>query len=50
MAGGASSAPQQTSNISLQLVGGDLFSRDQVLRLINSINEATADGARISLR
>jgi hypothetical protein len=50
MAGGASAAPQQTSNISLQLVGGDLFSRDQVLRLINSINEATADGARISLR
>jgi hypothetical protein len=48
--GGASAAPQQTSNISLQLVGGDLFSRDQVLRLINSINEATADGARISLR
>jgi chromosome segregation ATPase len=50
MAGGANAAPQQTSNISLQLVGGDLFSRDQVLRLINSINEATADGARISLR
>ena len=50
MAGGASAAPQQTSNISLQLVGGDLFSRDQVIRLINSINEATADGARISLR
>lgn len=48
--GGAAAAPQQTSNISLQLVGGDLFSRDQVLRLINSINEATADGARISLR
>ena len=48
--GGANAAPQQTSNISLQLVGGDLFSRDQVLRLINSINEATADGARISLR
>lgn len=48
--GGASAAPQQTSNISLQLVGGDLFSRDQVIRLINSINEATADGARIALR
>lgn len=48
--GGAAAAPQQTSNVSLQLVGGDLFSRDQVIRLINSINEATADGARISLR
>jgi hypothetical protein len=48
--GGAGAAPQQTSNISLQLVGGDLFSRDQVIRLINSINEATADGARIALR
>lgn len=49
MAGGAQAAPQ-TSNVSLQLVGGDLFSRDQVIRLINSINEATADGARITLR
>jgi LmbE family N-acetylglucosaminyl deacetylase len=48
--GGGGAAAQQTSNISLQLVGGDLFSRDQVIRLINSINEATADGARISLR
>lgn len=50
-AGGmAAMTPPQTSNVSLQLVGGDLFSRDQVLRLINSINEATADGARITLR
>lgn len=51
--GGAatSSGGQQVSQqVALQLVGGDLFSRDQVLKLINEINKATSDGARIVLR
>jgi len=48
-AGGAA-APQTSSQVALQLVGGDMFSRDQVLKLINAINQATSDGARILLK
>jgi len=46
-AGGGQSYSQQ---VALQLVGGDMFSRDQVLKLINAINEASKDGARITVR
>jgi len=45
--GGGQSYSQQ---VALQLVGGDMFSRDQVLKLINAINEASKDGARITVR
>jgi hypothetical protein len=48
--GAVSSAPQTSTQVALQLVGGDMFSRDQVMRLINAINDATSDGARIILR
>jgi hypothetical protein len=49
--GGATGGAATTSTqVSLQLVGGDLYSRDQVLQLINAINSATADGAQILLR
>lgn len=43
-------AAQYSTNVSLQLVGGELFSRAQVIKLINAINDATADGAKILLR
>jgi len=32
-------------NVAIQLVGGDMFSRDSVISLINGINEAVEDGA-----
>ena len=47
-AGGAIAAAP-TSNVSVQLVGGDMFSRDQVIGLINKINEAQEDGAVVRL-
>jgi hypothetical protein len=47
-AGGAIAAAP-TSNVSVQLVGGDMFSRDQVIGLINRINEAQEDGAVVRL-
>jgi hypothetical protein len=46
----ASAAPMRTSsNVALQLVGGDMFSRDQVIGLINAINEAQEDGAVVRM-
>lgn len=46
----AGSAPSRSSsNVALQLVGGDMFSRDQVIGLINAINEAQEDGAVVRL-
>jgi hypothetical protein len=36
-------------NVAIQLMGGDMFSRDQVIQLINSINEAVEDGAIVRL-
>ena len=48
--GGSAGGVQTSTQVSLQLVGGDLYSRDQVLQLINAINSATADGAQILLR
>jgi hypothetical protein len=47
---GSAGGAQTSTNVSLQLVGGDMYSRDQVLQLINAINAATADGAQIMLR
>jgi hypothetical protein len=47
---GAAGGVQTSTAVSLQLVGGDMYSRDQVLQLINAINAATADGAQILLR
>ena len=50
-AGGGSGVPvQQTSNqVAVQLVGGDMFGRDQVIQLVNAINEAQEDGAIVRL-
>jgi len=52
--GGSSGAPGggagTSTQVSLQLVGGDLYSRDQVIQLINAINSAVADGAQITVR
>ena len=46
----AAQAPAQTSNqVAISLTGGDMFSRDQVIQLINSINDAVDDGAQIRL-
>lgn len=42
-------APQYSRNVAIQLTGGDMFSRDQVIQLINSINEAVEDGSIVRL-
>lgn len=47
--GGAAAAPQTSNNVAIQLTGGDMFSRDQVIQLINGINDAVDDGAQIRL-
>lgn len=45
-AGATSQAGSTVSrNVAISLTGGDMFSRSQVVRLINSINEAVEDGA-----
>ena len=41
----AAAAPSVSRNVAISLTGGDMFSRSQVVRLINSINEAVEDGA-----
>jgi len=46
---GAAAAPQTSNNVAIQLTGGDMFSRDQVIQLINGINDAVDDGAQIRL-
>ena len=48
-AGAASAAPQTSNNVAISLTGGDMFSRGQVIELINSINDAVDDGAKIRL-
>jgi len=48
-AGAAQSTPQTSNNVAIQLTGGDMFSRDQVIQLINGINDAVDDGAQIRL-
>jgi hypothetical protein len=48
-AGSAQAAPQTSNNVAISLTGGDMFSRGQVIELINSINDAVDDGARIRL-
>lgn len=46
----AAAAPAPVSrNVAISLQGGDMFSRDQVVQLINSINEAVEDGAIVRL-
>lgn len=46
----AGSAPSRSSsNVAINLTGGDMFSRDQVIGLINAINEAQEDGAVVRL-
>lgn len=47
--GGAAATPQTSNNVAIQLTGGDMFSRDQVIQLINGINDAVDDGAQIRL-
>lgn len=44
---GATQAPAVSRNVAISLQGGDIFSRDQVLNLINAINESVEDGAII---
>ena len=46
---GAAAAPQVSRNVAIQLTGGDMFGRDQVVGLINQINEAVEDGAVVRL-
>lgn len=43
----ATGATQTSSNVVVNLTGGDMFDRGQVIRLINSINDAIDDGAQI---
>lgn len=43
--GGASASAGVSRNVAIQLTGGNMFSRDQVINLINGINEAVEDGA-----
>ena len=45
VSGGAAQSPQVSRNVAIQLTGGNMFSRDQVINLINGINEAVEDGA-----
>lgn len=40
---------QRSTAAVINLSGGDMFSRDQVVGLINSINEAMEDGARLRI-
>jgi hypothetical protein len=47
--GGASSGGGSPTNVAISLQGGDMFGRDQVIGLINSINEAVEDGAIVRL-
>jgi hypothetical protein len=42
-------AATTSAQVAIQLSGGDMFSRDQVISLINSINEAVEDGAELRL-
>jgi hypothetical protein len=50
VATGSPSAPaRSSSNVAINLTGGDMFSRDQVIGLINAINEAQEDGAVVRL-
>lgn len=48
MGGGAGGGGRSTAAI-INLSGGDMFSRKQVVELINSINEAMEDGARLRI-
>jgi len=48
-AGVASGGGGSPTNVAISLQGGDMFSRDQVIGLINSINEAVEDGAIVRL-
>ena len=48
-AASGAAAPQTSNNVAISLTGGDMFSRGQVIELINSINDAVDDGARIRL-
>jgi hypothetical protein len=49
VAANSTAAPQVSRNVAIQLTGGDMFSRDQVIQLINSINEAVEDGSIVRL-
>ena len=50
MEGGGGQAPAPVSrNVAISVTGGDMFSRDQVVGLINQINEAVEDGAVVRL-
>jgi hypothetical protein len=40
---------RRSTSAVINLSGGDMFSRDQVVSLINSINEAMEDGARLRI-
>ncbi len=42
-------APVVSRDVAISVAGGDMFSRDQIIDLINSINEAVEDGARVRL-
>jgi hypothetical protein len=47
--GGGSGGGGSPNNVAISLQGGDMFGRDQVISLINSINEAVEDGAIVRL-
>lgn len=48
-ASAATAAPAVSRNVAIQLTGGNMFSREQVIELINGINEAVEDGAIVRL-
>lgn len=47
--GGGGGRGGRSQNVAIQLTGGNLYDRGQVIGLINAINEATEDGAKIRL-
>ena len=49
IASSANGGASVSRNVSIQLTGGDMFGRDQVIGLINQINEAVEDGAIVRL-
>ena len=45
VAANSTAAPQVSRNVTIQLTGGNMFSREQVIEIISGINEAVEDGA-----
>jgi len=48
-AAAAPTAPARTSQAAVIQLEGEIFGRDQIVKLINNINEAVEDGATVRL-